>query len=87
MRPRKETRIRAITGSAPKRIKELEFLTSDRFRQLIEKEGIIVISYHPCLNYKEKNENNKIIGISLLVLLLLACIYSYTNMRDRSSGI
>ena len=28
----------------------------------------------------------KIIGISLLVLLLLACIYSYTNMRDRHPG-
>lgn len=39
--------IRAITGSAPKRIKELEFFTSDRFRQLIEEEDITIISYRP----------------------------------------
>lgn len=46
--------IRAVTGSAPKRIKELEFFTSDRFRQLIEEEGIIVISYRPLFELQRK---------------------------------
>lgn len=51
--------IRAITGSAPKRIRELEFLTSDRFRQLIEKEGIIIISYQPLFELQRKNIVNQ----------------------------
>lgn len=46
--------IRAITGSAPKRVKELEFFTSDRFKQLIEEEGIIVISYRPLFELQRK---------------------------------
>lgn len=51
--------IRAITGSAPKRVKELELFTSDRLKQLIEKEGIIVISYRPLFELQRKEKQNK----------------------------
>jgi predicted glycoside hydrolase/deacetylase ChbG (UPF0249 family) len=51
--------IRAITGSAPKRVKELEFFTSDRLKQLIEEEGIIVISYRPLFELQRKEKQNK----------------------------
>src|SRR5690554_2997653 len=47
--------IRAITGSAPKRIKELEFFTGDKLKQLIEEEGIIVISYRPLFELQRKD--------------------------------
>lgn len=46
--------IRAITGSASKRIKELEFFTGNKLKQLIEEEGIIVISYQPLLELQRK---------------------------------
>lgn len=39
--------IRAITGSASKRIKELDFFTDEKIKQLLEDEGIILISYRP----------------------------------------
>lgn len=48
--------IRAITGSAPKRIKELEFFTSDGLKKLIEEEGIIVISYRPLFELQQKGK-------------------------------
>ncbi|HUI32980.1 MAG: polysaccharide deacetylase family protein [Dysgonamonadaceae bacterium] len=47
--------IRAITGSAEKRIKELEFFTSDTLKKLIEDEGVIVIGYRPLLELQRKN--------------------------------
>lgn len=46
--------IRTITHSAAKRIKELEFFTSNELKELIEKEGIIVISYRPLLELQRK---------------------------------
>lgn len=46
--------IRTITNSAAKRIKELEFFTSNELKELIEKEGIIVISYRPLLELQRK---------------------------------
>lgn len=46
--------IRAITGSAPKRIKELEFFTGKKIEQLLEDEGIILISYRPLLELQRK---------------------------------
>lgn len=48
--------IRAITGSAPKRIKELEFFTSNKLRQLIEDEGIILISYRPLFELQRREK-------------------------------
>lgn len=48
--------IRAITGSAPKRVKELEFFTGGRLKQLIEEEGIIVISYRPLYELQRKGK-------------------------------
>ncbi len=45
--------IRAITGSAPTRIKELEFFTGDRLKQLLKEEGIIVISYQPLFELQQ----------------------------------
>lgn len=48
--------IRAITGSAPTRVKELAFFTSDRLKQLIKQEGIIVISYRPLLELQRKHK-------------------------------
>ena len=50
--------IRAITGSAPKRVKELEFFTGDKLRQLIREEGIIVISYRPLFELQRKEKQN-----------------------------
>jgi len=47
--------IRAITGSAEKRIKELEFFTSNTLKKLIEDEGVIVIGYRPLLELQRKN--------------------------------
>ena len=46
--------IRAITASAPKRVKELEFFISDKIRQLIDEQGIIVISYRPLFELQRK---------------------------------
>lgn len=51
--------IRAITGSASKRIKELEFFTSNQFRELIEDEGIIVISYRSLFELQRSERNNR----------------------------
>ena len=51
--------IRAITGSASKRIKELEFFTSNQFRELIENEGIIVISYRSLFELQRSERNNR----------------------------
>lgn len=48
--------IRAITGSAEKRIKELEFFTSDALKKLIEDEGVIVIGYRPLLELQRKSK-------------------------------
>lgn len=48
--------IRSITNSAAKRIRELEFFTSDDLKRLIEEEGIIVISYRPLLELQRKRE-------------------------------
>ena len=48
--------IRAITNSAAKRVKELEFFTSDELKNLIEQEGIIVISYRPLFELQRKIE-------------------------------
>jgi predicted glycoside hydrolase/deacetylase ChbG (UPF0249 family) len=47
--------IRAIAGSAPKRITELAFLTGEGFRKLIEDEGVIIISYRPLLELQREN--------------------------------
>ncbi len=47
--------IRAITGSAERRIREGAFLRSDAFRRLIGQEGIIVISYRPLKELQRKN--------------------------------
>ncbi|MPN17690.1 hypothetical protein SDC9_165045 [bioreactor metagenome] len=51
--------IRAITGSAPKRIKELEFFTGDKLKQLIREEGIIVIGYRPLFELQRKERQRK----------------------------
>lgn len=51
--------IRAITGSAPKRIKELEFFTSHRFKKLIENEGIVVISYRKLFELQRSERKNR----------------------------
>lgn len=46
--------IRAITNSAPKRVKELEFFTSGKLKKLIADEGITVISYRPIFELQRK---------------------------------
>ena len=46
--------IRAITGSAEKRIGELAFFTSDAFRRLIAEEGIIIIGYRPLFDLQRR---------------------------------
>jgi predicted glycoside hydrolase/deacetylase ChbG (UPF0249 family) len=51
--------IRTITGSAPKRVKELKFFTGDALKQLIEEEGIVVISYRPLFELQRKGKQNK----------------------------
>ena len=48
--------IRAITGTASKRIKELEFFTSPELKKLLEKEGIILIGYRPLLELQRKKQ-------------------------------
>ena len=48
--------IRSITGSAPKRVKELEFFTGDRLKQLVEEEGIIIIGYRPLFELQRKGK-------------------------------
>jgi predicted glycoside hydrolase/deacetylase ChbG (UPF0249 family) len=47
--------IRSITNSASKRIKELEFFTSDELKELIRTEGIIVIGYRPLSELQKKD--------------------------------
>jgi len=37
----------------------MEFFTSDRLKQLIEEEGIIVISYRPLFELQRKEKQNK----------------------------
>lgn len=51
--------IRAITNSAAKRAKELEFFTSETLKQLIKDEGIIVISYRPLFELQRKEKSTK----------------------------
>lgn len=51
--------IRTITHSAAKRIRELEFFTSNELKELIEKEGIIVISYRPLLDLQRKEKEQQ----------------------------
>ncbi len=51
--------IRAITGSAPTRIKELAFFSSDQLKQLLKEEGIIVISYRPLFELQRKEGAGK----------------------------
>ena len=46
--------IHAITNSATKRNRELEFFKSDAVKKLIEEEGIIVIGYRPLLELQRK---------------------------------
>ncbi len=46
--------IRAISGTAERRIKELAFLTGEKFRKLIEDEGIKIISYRPLLELQRQ---------------------------------
>lgn len=51
--------IRTITHSAAKRIRELEFFTSNELKELIEKEGIVVISYLPLLELQRKETEHQ----------------------------
>ncbi len=51
--------IRTITHSAAKRIRELEFFTSNELKELIEKEGIVVISYRPLLELQRKETEHQ----------------------------
>jgi len=46
--------LRAITNSAKTRVKELSFFTSDKIKQLIQNEGIIVIGYRPLFELQRK---------------------------------
>lgn len=51
--------IRTITHSAAKRIRELEFFTSNELKELIEKEGIVVINYRPLLELQRKETEHQ----------------------------
>jgi hypothetical protein len=51
--------IRSITGSAAKRVKELEFFTHPDTKKLLEKEGVILIGYRPLLNLQRGGKTNK----------------------------